>query len=69
MREKNEQELAVRKEELEIRKREMEGRQRPTEQMQQLLTNQLNQTTHLQQQQQQISIAFLNFMNKFTPLS
>ena len=69
LREKNEQELAVRKEELEIRKREMEERQRSNDQMQQLLINQQNQTSHLLQQQQQISIAFSNFMKKFAPSS
>ena len=42
LREKNEQELAVRKEELEIRKCEMEVRQRSNDQMQQLLINQQN---------------------------
>ena len=69
LQEKNEQELAVRKKELEIRNREMEERQRSNDQMQQLLINQENQTTHLLQQQQQMSVAFLNFMNKFAPSS
>ena len=69
LREKNEQVLAVRKEELEIRKREVEERQRSNDQMQQLLINQQNQTSHLLQQQQQISIAFSNFMKKFAPSS
>ena len=41
----------MRKKELEIRKREMDGRQRSNDQMQQLLINQQNQTTHLLQQQ------------------
>ena len=59
----------MRKKELEIRKREMDGRQRSNDQMQQLAINQQNQTTHLLQQQQQISIAFLNFVNKFAPSS
>ena len=59
----------MRKKELEIRKREMDGRQRSNDQMQQLPINQQNQTTHLLLQQQQISIAFLNFVNKFAPLS
>ena len=40
LREKNDQELALRKEELEIRKREMEERQRFKDQMQKLLINQ-----------------------------
>ena len=52
LQEKNEQELAMRKEELEIRKREMEERQRSNDRMQQFFINQQNQTTHLLQQQQ-----------------
>ena len=40
LREKNQQELDVRKEELEIRKREMEERQRFNDQMQKLLIRQ-----------------------------
>ena len=50
LQEKNEQELAMRKEELEIRKREMEERQRSNDRMQQFFINQQNQTTHLLQQ-------------------
>ena len=69
LQEKNEQELAVRKEELEIRKREMEERQRFNDQMQKLLIRQQNHTTDLFEQQQQISNAFLNFMNKFASSS
>ena len=59
----------MRKEELEIRKHEIVEGQRSNDQMQKLLINQQNQTTHLLQQQQQISMAFLNFMNKFAPSS
>ena len=65
LREKNEEEVTVRKEELEIRKRKIE-RQRFNKQMQRVLINQQKQTTQLIQQQQQISIAVLNFMKKFT---
>ena len=65
LREKNEEEVTVRKEELEIRKRKIE-RQRFNKQMQRVLINQQKQTTQLLHQQQQISIAVLNFMKKFT---
>ena len=59
----------MRKEELEIMKHEIVEGQRSNDQMQKLLINQQNQTTRLLQQQQQISMAFLNFMNKFAPSS
>ena len=58
LREKNKQELAVRKEELEIRKREIEERQRSNDQMQKLLINQQNQTTHLLQQSSKYQLHF-----------
>ena len=45
----------------------MGERQRSNDQMQKLLINQQNQTTHLLQEQKQISVEFLNVMNKFTP--
>ena len=47
----------------------MEERQRFNDQMQKLLIRQQNHTTDLFEQQQQISNAFLNFMNKFASSS
>ena len=61
LREKNENELDLRKQELELRKSEMVERQTTQTQMQQ------QQTAQLAQQQQQVNIALLQLMDKFKP--
>lgn len=70
LQEKNEQESAMFKDDLEIRKHKMKVKQRSKDQIQKVnqLINQQNEATHLIRQQQ-MSVAFLNFMNTFTAAS
>ena len=64
LKDKNQQEFALRKQELELKQAELEERKAESDAFRQLLLQQQNQNSVLiQQQQKQVNLALLQFLN------